>query len=84
MTLIDTDIRLEDITTDEDPPCEVLQHDKGYEPCGDPSVVRIRFRCTDCGNSEIQFYCAYDFGLLKENRLECELCASYNYTWSRS
>lgn len=68
---------LEGIDLEGAPPCvvEFVDRETGDAmPCGQPSAVRILFRCTGCGNGGPRFYCQECYEDLEAGFIDCYYC----------
>jgi hypothetical protein len=71
-----------DASLEDTPPCEFLIWG---EPCGKPSVARVKVRCDTCKGNAVCFLCAEDISVLRQGTAYCFNCGAFNnYTWSET
>ena len=68
-------IVLEGIDLEGSPPCDILTVLDG-QPCGEPSVARIRIHCPVCQSDEDNFICQGCLDMLKRGELMCDTCGT--------
>jgi hypothetical protein len=80
-----TTIEIEELTgfdLDNAPPCEFYDVAHG-KPCGEPSVVRMRVKCS-CGEAGVIFLCQKCREMLEQGGAQCLMCFGSDLTWGES